>query len=197
VVAGVTVVAAAGNSAFEALYFTPANCPDSLTVSAFVDLNGSAGGNGSVTINGVLEYEETFANSFSNYSDFCWDLNGDGQCTDADTLVVNLMALGVKIFSTLPTSPVTLNDPTGADKELNYDTLTGTSMATPHVAGAAALYLKANPLATPAQVRAALTTGGACPGGGTGGHITCPAPWPDDFDSAWKPLLDVAPPEVL
>ena len=129
-VAGVTVVAAAGNSAFEALYFTPANCPDSLTVSAFVDLNGSAGGNGSVTINGVLEYEETFANSFSNYSDFCWDLNGDGQCTDADTLVVNLMALGVKIFSTLPTSPVTLNDPTGADKELNYDTLTGTSMAT-------------------------------------------------------------------
>ncbi len=190
VAAGVTVVAAAGNSAFEALYFTPANCPDSLTVSAFVDLNGIVGGDGSVTINEILEYDDTFADSFSNYSDYCWDLDGNSQCSDADTLIVSLMAPGVEILSTLPTSSVTLNDPTSANKQLNYDTLTGTSMAAPHVAGAAALYCGANPGATPKQVRAELTTGGMCPDG-TGGHISCPEPWLDDYDSAWEPLLYV------
>ncbi|HUQ48775.1 MAG TPA: S8 family serine peptidase [Gemmatimonadaceae bacterium] len=53
----------------------------------------------------------------------------------------------------------------------NYDdvsmmTATGTSMAAPHVAGIAALYLQANPSATPAQVTAAVL------GAGTSGVMT-------------------------
>lgn len=55
---------------------------------------------------------------------------------------VDLAAPGVGIFSTT--------------KNGGYATFSGTSMATPHVAAAAALYLATHPSATPAQVRAGL-----------------------------------------
>ncbi|RZQ60902.1 S8 family peptidase [Amycolatopsis suaedae] len=68
--------------------------------------------------------------------------------------------------------------------------ISGTSMAAPHVAGAAALYLSANPGATPAQVSSALVTNGTknkvtSPGAGspnvlvyTGSGGTDPEPTP-------------------
>ncbi|MBG0852740.1 S8 family peptidase [Streptomyces spinoverrucosus] len=69
------------------------------------------------------------------------------------------------------------------------NTISGTSMATPHVAGAAALYLADNPSATPAQVSTALTSAATpnvvtSPGSGSpnrllyvgGGTTTPPGP---------------------
>jgi serine protease len=47
---------------------------------------------------------------------------------------------------------------TGNSSDTATLTESGTSMSTPHVTGAAALYLAANPSATPAQVASALTT---------------------------------------
>jgi subtilisin family serine protease len=69
--------------------------------------------------------------SFSNF----------GSCTD-------IFAPGEGITSSWNTDDTATN------------TISGTSMATPHVVGAAALYLGANPAATPAAVQAALKSAG-------------------------------------
>ena len=70
--------------------------------------------------------------TFANFSNFGAD--------------VDIIAPGVCILSTYLGS--------------GFNTFSGTSMASPHVAGAAALYKSANPGATPAQVKAALQSAG-------------------------------------
>ena len=75
--------------------------------------------------------------------------------------------------------------------------MSGTSMATPHVTGASALYLSANPNATPQQVRDALVDNASAkvtnPGGGTTnkllytGFIGGRTPPTDDFSISTDP----------
>jgi len=59
---------------------------------------------------------------------------------------VHIAAPGVDIVSTVPT----------AKGAAGYAYMSGTSMAAPHVTGAAALYASLNPCATAAQTREAL-----------------------------------------
>ena len=109
---GVTVAVAAGNSADDACWYSPARAPDALTVGASNQWDGQAW--------------------FSNY----------GSCVD-------LYAPGEGI--------------TSAWLYGGTNTIDGTSMASPHVAGAAALYLEGNPWASPATVSAHIL-GTATPG---------------------------------
>lgn len=76
---------------------------------------------------GATDINDSRATSFSNY----------GSCLD-------VFAPGVNITSAWPTSTTATN------------TISGTSMASPHVAGLAALFLQANPTATPATVNAVI-----------------------------------------
>ncbi|MPZ68115.1 MAG: S8 family serine peptidase [Actinobacteria bacterium] len=81
---------------------------------------------------------------------------------------VDIIAPGVCINSTVPGG--------------GYDnTYSGTSMASPHVAGGAALYKAVNPSATPAQVRAALIAAGTLNWNSS-----------DDPDGVQERLLNVA-----
>jgi subtilisin family serine protease len=61
-------------------------------------------------------------------------------------------APGVSIYSTVPTSAAGHSSPTG------YMNMSGTSMATPHVSGSAALLIQLHRSWTPAQVKSALVT---------------------------------------
>ena len=153
VAAGVTFVVAAGNSGADSQYFSPANHPRVITVSAIADSNGQCGGGGAATAYGS---DDAFA-SFSNWG-----------------VPVDIAAPGVDILSTY--------------KDGGYAYSSGTSMASPHVAGAAALFLALNPGATPDGVKANLLSAATpqaygCDVGGRGGFT-------GDRDVTAEPLLD-------
>jgi len=155
--AGVTFVVAAGNELDDAQYHTPAAFDEVITVSALSDFDGQPGGFGTGTF-AFSDCTETEDDSFGCFSNYGHD--------------VDIMAPGMGIYSTY--------------KNGGYATSSGTSMAAPHVAGAAGLLLAENPLLTPAEVRDLLIAAGDTAPCATPSGICA-----DDPDGIQEPLLKV------
>jgi subtilisin len=149
---GTVVVAAAGNQSVDAATRQPAAYDEVITVSALADFDGLPGGRGDQR-DTCPGYSLDTDDTFGNFSNYGAD--------------VDIIAPGKCILSTLPGG--------------HYGISTGTSMATPHVSGAAALVAATYPGASPGQIRSALL------GAATDDWVTRTDP------DRWRdPLLDVS-----
>jgi subtilisin family serine protease len=110
----------------------------------FIAAAGNSASNNDVTANYPSNYNTTAAAGYDSVIAVA-SLTSTGALSSFSSYgatQVDLAAPGSSVYSTLPGN--------------SYGTFSGTSMATPHVAGAVALYASANPNATAAEIRTAL-----------------------------------------
>ncbi len=167
IAAGVVYAISAGNDMIDVSNVTPANNPNAIIVSALADFDGKPGGFSNAS-QAYTACTENQDDSFACFSNF-----GNG---------VTIMAPGVNILSTWMGGGTAV--------------ISGTSMSSPHVAGAAALYRVKNPGSTPAQVKAGLLAEADPAPCANSGNGRCS----DDPDGIQEPLVmlygpdgDVAP----
>jgi subtilisin family serine protease/fibronectin type 3 domain-containing protein len=162
VAAGIVYVAAAGNSATDAATFVPAAYPEVIAVSAIADFDGEPGG--------AAECQIDWSSFTINCDDELASFSNYGD-------VVDVAAPGVGVYSTW----------TGG----GYQSISGTSMASPHVAGVAALVRSASPGLSPAQVQALIERTGDYPDG-TSAESDCGSAslWGADPDGVAEPLVN-------
>lgn len=156
--ANITLVAGAGNSAVNAGNFVPGAFPEVIGVSALADFDGNPGG-----LAGCGFVPDLFWTECDDTMAFFSNYGAS----------VDVIASGVQVYSTW----------TGG----GYTTSSGTSMATPHVAGVVALMAAVDPSLTPARAIEVLRLTGECPNGqaaGADGTAGCAGQgsWPDDPD---------------
>ncbi|MFC6986474.1 S8 family peptidase [Streptomyces cirratus] len=140
---GTTVVVAAGNSNADAAGFTPASCNNVITVAA----SNRTG-------------DRSFYSNFGTRIDITAPGGETRRATDTPGTVTtpeNGILSSLNAGATTPGAEI-------------YKPYQGTSMASPHVAGLAALLVAAKPSLTPAQVKAAIKANarplaGTCTGG--------------------------------
>jgi subtilisin len=161
---GAVLVGGAGNDAVDAGDFVPAAFPEVISVSGYTDFDGEPGRVQGCQFVLSLGWFEC-DDTFAFFSDY--------------GASVDLTAPSVNVYSTW----------TGG----GYQTIDGTSMATPHVAGVVALMKAVNHSLTSAQVLDALVNTGECPNGqaaNADGQAGCAGQgtWPDDPDGIAEPL---------